>query len=172
MHRGVNPGNLQPTRKKKASPRPPDWFKRFQQSLERNPGTQRLRTELLPQCELFNLALFVVEYVRDSNPPELEKRRQRGLWRGKVLREQEAFLRKKVRTLKRQLSTAAIYDPGRHRERELETSITKLAATRDMLARAQEAHNTKRLGVSAAQYRLFVIPEYVRIKSGLTLQPC
>ena len=133
-------------------PLPSGWFERFGKSLAGNPEAQRLLKDILSSCSVRDVCKMTMLYVRP--PKELATERKK---RGKA---ETSRLRKKARTLQLQLSSSVIIDPARHRENDLEE-------TRNKLKRAKLAFDTRRMGIHAVHFAIFVIREYLQFRSGL-----
>jgi hypothetical protein len=136
---------------------PANWLEVFQKNLSKNPEARRLRTKILPLCDVPKLARFTIFYVRDASDPLCRGRKKR----------RSAFvkaLNKRARVLERELSRAVVIDPAQHREGELER-------IKQQLANCAEAFNTKAMGVAADTSTLFVLNKYIETRSGLASRP-
>jgi hypothetical protein len=130
----------------------------FLQSLRANPDAKRLLERILPQCDIENLAAFAVLSVHRGVGEGFVGDRNK---RGKKLK---AALKKRIRKTQAQLRSQNIIDPFGHREKQLEVD-------KQILTRAEQAFDTRRMGLTKNWPFLLVIFEYLRFRSGLTPRP-
>jgi hypothetical protein len=130
----------------------------FLEKLQTDPNAQRLLAHFLPRCDVENLVAFAMLCTHPSVGERFVLERSK---RGAKLK---ASIRKRIRRNEAQLRAPKIIDPFGHRERQIEND-------KQILAGAERAFDTRRMGLTENWPFLLVIFEYLKFRSGLTPRP-
>jgi hypothetical protein len=130
----------------------------FLEKLRMNPNAQRLLEHILPQCAVENLVAFSMLSAHPGVGERFVLERDK---RGEKIK---SALRKRIRKNEAQLRAPKIIDPFGYRERQIESD-------KQILARAERAFDTRRMGLTENWPFLLVIFEYLKFRSGLTPRP-
>jgi uncharacterized protein (UPF0305 family) len=138
---------------------PAGWRENFWKSLAANPSAGRLLRDILPYCDQFNLANFVMLSVHlNLDARFMHERKKRG-------KDVKASLLKRIRKNRSQLRAPKIIDPFRHRERELQSD-------KEIFGRIAEAEPFgTTMALTENFSALLVVFEYLKFRSGLVPRP-